>query len=187
MGTTPTQKEIAVFGGGCFWCTEAIFKSLKGIISVVPGYTGGTTTNPTYEQVADGNTGHVESIKIEFDPAVMSYDDLLAVFFNTHDPTSLNRQGNDIGTQYASTIFYVNDAQKATAEKLIGELEAAKAYDRPVVTALKPLGEFYPAEDYHRNYYETHKDQAYCQIVIEPKLEKLQKKFSQLLSSGSSN
>ena len=184
MGTTPTQKEIAVFGGGCFWCTEAIFKSLKGVISVLPGYTGGTSKNPTYEQVSNGNTGHVESIKIEYDPGQISYDDLLAVFFNTHDPTTLNQQGNDIGTQYASAIFYSNAEQKAKAEALIRELTEKKAFDKPVVTVVRPLETFYVAENYHHDYYEAHKDQPYCQIVIAPKLEKLEKKFADLLAKG---
>lgn len=176
-----TTSEIAVFGGGCFWCTEAIFKSLKGVSSVLPGYTGGTTKDPSYEQVSGGNTGHVESIKIEFDPAVISFDDLLAVFFNTHDPTTLNQQGNDVGRQYASAIFYSSEEQKAKAMALIAELNAEKAYDKPVVTAVRPLGEFYPAEDYHRDYYAAHKDAPYCQIVIAPKLEKLEKKFRSLV------
>lgn len=177
--------EVAVFGGGCFWCTEAIFSALKGVKSVLPGYTGGNPPaggkNPTYEQVSEGNTGHVESIKIEFDPNIVSFDDLLAVFFNTHDPTTLNRQGNDVGTQYRSAIFYASEGQKQKAENLINELDTSKAFDKPVVTEVAPLGEFYTAEDYHQKYYESHKDQPYCQIIIAPKLEKLEKKFAELL------
>ncbi len=176
-----SRSEIAVFGGGCFWCTEAIFKSLKGVISVMPGYSGGAIPSPTYEQVSTGNTGHVESIKIEFDPAVISYGDLLAVFFSTHDPTTLNQQGNDVGEQYASTIFYSSEEQKSKAEALINELDDSKAYEKPVVTAVRPLTGFFPAEDYHRDYYESHKDAPYCQLIIEPKLVKLQKRFAELL------
>ncbi|MDE2041228.1 MAG: peptide-methionine (S)-S-oxide reductase MsrA [Patescibacteria group bacterium] len=174
-------RDTAVFGGGCFWCTEAVFSSLKGVISVMPGYTGGRVANPTYEQVCAGATGHIEAIKIEFDPSVISYDDLLAVFFNTHDPTTRDRQGNDVGEQYASAIFYNNESQKAAAETFISDIQSSHAYDKPVVTVVRPLEEFYAAEDYHQKYYETHKDAPYCQIVIEPKLEKLQNRFAQLL------
>jgi peptide-methionine (S)-S-oxide reductase len=179
------KSETAVFGGGCFWCTEAVFKSLKGVTAVDPGYTGGSVHNPTYEQVSNGDTGHVESIRIEFDPALISYDDLLAVFFNTHDPTTMNRQGGDVGPQYASAIFYDGDEQKIKAAALIKELGDSHAYGegKAIVTALKPLGDFYPAEDYHRNFYETHKDSPYCELVIAPKLEKLQKKFAELLKA----
>ncbi len=174
--------QTAVFGGGCFWCTEAIFQSLKGVKSVVSGYTGGKIANPTYEQVSTGNTGHVESIKINFDSSVISYDDLLSVFFNTHDPTTYNRQGADVGTQYRSTIFYSDNNQKIKAENLIKELNSAKAYENPVVTEVLPLGAFYEAEDYHRNYYKNNSSAPYCQIVIAPKLEKLQNRFKNLLA-----
>jgi len=139
--------------------------------------------DPTYEQVSGGNTGHAESLKIKYDPEIISYDDLLAVFFNTHDPTTLNRQGNDVGTQYRSAIFYTNDDQKRKSESLIGELNATKAYDKPIVTEVKPLGEFYEAEDYHKDYYDNHKDAPYCQLMIAPKLEKLQKRFGELLKN----
>lgn len=179
--TTNVGLEIAVFGGGCFWCTEAIFERLKGVKSVMPGYTGGTIENPTYEQVSAGNTGHVESIKIDFDPSIISYDDLLTVFFNTHDPTTLNRQGNDVGTQYRSVVFYSNDTQRAKAEALIKELNDSHAYDKPVVTEVRPLEGFYAAEDYHRKYYDNNASQPYCQLIIAPKLEKLQKRFAELL------
>jgi peptide-methionine (S)-S-oxide reductase len=175
--------EIAVFGGGCFWCTEAIFNSLKGIIKAVPGYAGGKNPNPTYEQVSGGNTGHIESAKIEFDPTKITYDDLLAVFFNTHDPTTPNRQGNDVGSQYQSAIFYTTPEQKQKAEALIAELNSSNAYGASVITEIRPLETFYEAEDYHHKYYEAHKDAPYCQIIIEPKLEKLQKKFAALLKS----
>jgi len=184
MAASTDNTEIAVFGGGCFWCTEAVFNSLKGISSVLPGYTGGTIKNPSYEQVSEGNTGHAEATRIEFDPSVILYDDLLAVFFNTHDPTTLNRQGNDVGTQYRSAIFYTTDEQKQKAEALIKELDEKKAFDKPVVTEVVPFTEFFKAEDYHMKYYESHKDQAYCQIIIAPKLEKLEKKFAELLKTA---
>jgi methionine-S-sulfoxide reductase len=154
---------------------------LKGVKSVMSGYTGGTTTDPDYSKVAAGRTGHAESLKIEFDPSVISYEDLLAVFFNTHDPTTLNRQGHDIGTEYRSAIFYANEDQKSKAEALIKELNDSKAYDKPVVTEVKPLGPFYPAEEYHRDFYKNNKEFPYCQIIIAPKLERLQKKFAELL------
>jgi len=173
--------ETAVFANGCFWCTEAVFTRLKGVQSVIPGYTGGTVPRPTYENVSLGTTGHAEAIKITYDPAVISYDDFLAVFFNTHDPTTLNRQGNDVGIQYRSAIFYNTPEEKEKAEHTIQELNEANAYDRPVVTEVMPLGTFYAAEDYHRNYYALHPDQRYCQLVIEPKLEKLHERFKSLL------
>jgi peptide-methionine (S)-S-oxide reductase len=173
--------KTAVFANGCFWCTEAVFSKLRGVISVKPGYTGGKMENPTYEQVSNGNTGHAEAIQIEFDPAVISYDDILAVFFNTHDPTTLNRQGNDVGTQYRSAIFYADDEQKSKAEALIKELNDTKAYEKPVVTEVVPLTKFYEAEDYHHEYYENNKSAPYCQLVIAPKVEKLQKRFAELL------
>jgi peptide-methionine (S)-S-oxide reductase len=175
------ESKIAVFANGCFWCTEAVFSSLKGVHTVMSGYTGGAVPHPTYEQVSNGNTGHAEAIQIEYDPSVISYDDLLAVFFNTHDPTTVNRQGNDVGTQYRSAIFYADDEQKEKAAELIRELNSTHAYEKTVVTELQPLKEFYPAEEYHREYYASHKDQPYCQLVIAPKLEKLQKKFESLL------
>lgn len=170
-----------MFGGGCFWCTEAIFLSLKGVMSVVPGYTGGNVKNPTYEQVNSGTTGHIESIRIEFDPLVISYDDLLTVFFNTHDPTTPDRQGLDIGPQYRSVIFYLNDKQRAEAEAFIRELNDPKAFVVPVITEVRPMQVFYTAEDYHLKYYENHKDAPYCQLIIEPKMEKLHKRFAELL------
>ncbi|MBU6231155.1 peptide-methionine (S)-S-oxide reductase MsrA [Patescibacteria group bacterium] len=177
------NRRTAVFGGGCFWCTEAVFKSLKGVISVTPGYTGGKTKAPTYEEVAaGGRTGHIEVVKIEYDPAIISYDDLLAVFFNIHDPTTIDRQGNDIGEQYSSAVFYADDEQKRKAEALIKELDEAHAYENKIVTAVRPLAEFFGAEDYHRDFYENHKDSPYCEIVIEPKLEKLRKRFAELVA-----
>jgi len=176
------NREVAVFGGGCFWCTEAVFQSLKGVISVMPGYTGGDTARPTYKQISNGDTGHAECIKITFDPGVISFTDLLAVFFNTHDPTTINRQGADVGTQYRSVIFYTTEDQKHAAEELITELTTAKAYENKIITEVKPSGEFYEAENYHRDYYKNNSSQAYCQLVIAPKLDKLQKRFAQLLA-----
>ena len=155
---------------------------LKGVHKVTSGYAGGTTQNPTYEQVSSGTTGHAEVIKIDFDPSVISFSDLLTVFFNTHDPTTVNRQGADVGTQYRSAIFYSSPEQREVAEKLITELNSSKAYENPVVTEVAPLGEFYEAEEYHKDYYKNNSSQAYCQLVIAPKLEKMQKRFAELLA-----
>ncbi len=173
--------QTAVFAGGCFWCTEAVFLKLRGVSSVVPGYAGGHVENPTYEQVSGGNTGHAEAIKFTFDPEQISYRDLLEVFFATHDPTTLNRQGNDVGPQYRSAIFYANDEQKQLAENIVKELQEAKAYLNPIVTTIEPLGEFYEAEDYHKNYFERNQGQPYCQVVIAPKLKKFKEKFTSLI------
>lgn len=175
------MQETAVFANGCFWCTEAVFSMLKGVSSVLPGYAGGKTLNPTYESVSEGNTGHAEAIEIKYDPSVISYDDLLSVFFNTHDPTTLNRQGNDVGTQYRSAIFYKTPEQEEKARAVINELNTLKAYEKPVVTEVVPLTTFYPAENYHHNYYQNHSNQAYCQLVIAPKLEKMQERFKRLI------
>lgn len=177
------KTATAVFGGGCFWCTEAVFDELRGVQSVVSGYAGGTNKNPTYEQVCSGQTGHAEVIKIEFDPSQVSFRDLMTVFFATHDPTTLNRQGNDSGTQYRSAIFFADDEQKQQAALFIKELETAKAFRSPVVTTLEPLTEFYPAEDYHQKFFANNPFQPYCQYTIPPKLTKLHKQFSQLLKS----
>jgi len=176
-----TDLQIAVFANGCFWCTEAVFKMLKGVSTVVPGYTGGGVAYPTYESVSTGTTGHAEAIKIEYDPSVITYDDLLTVFFNTHNPTTLNRQGNDVGTQYRSAIFYNSDEQKEEAEAFIKQLTDAQAYTEPIVTEMVPLQTFHVAEDYHHDYYAHHEDQRYCTIVIEPKLEKVRQRFAELL------
>ncbi|MBI2099082.1 peptide-methionine (S)-S-oxide reductase MsrA [Candidatus Uhrbacteria bacterium] len=175
--------ETAVFGGGCFWCTEAIFKMLKGVKSVVPGYAGGTMPDPSYEEVSGGVTGHAEAIKIEFDPQAISFNDLLAVFFGTHDPTTLNRQGNDVGEQYRSIILYTAPEQKKLAEDYIKELNESSEDGKPIVTEVKPLEKFYEAEDYHHDYYEKNKDKPYCQVVINPKLKKAKEKFSALLKA----
>jgi peptide-methionine (S)-S-oxide reductase len=173
--------EVAVLGGGCFWCTEAVFKMLRGVSSVLPGYTGGTVPNPTYEQVCNGNTGHAECVKVEFNPAQISYKDILTVYFGSHDPTTVNRQGNDVGTQYRSVIFYTTPKQKEVAEEFIAELNASNAEGKKIVTDLEPLGTFYVAENYHKDYYERNKNAPYCEIIINPKLEKVQKEFSALL------
>lgn len=173
----------AVFGGGCFWCVEAVFDQLRGVHSVISGYAGGTTKNPTYEQVCSGRTGHAEVVKVEFDPTAISLRDLMTVFFSTHDPTTLNRQGNDVGTQYRSTILYADEEQKQEAASFIKELEEAKTFKEPIVTTLEPLTEFYPAEEYHQKYYANNPYQSYCQYMIPPKLSKLKKQFSELLKS----
>lgn len=173
------HTEIAVFAGGCFWCTEAVFERLKGVISVMPGYTGGTVPNPRYEQVCTGRTGHAECLRIQFNPNEISYNDLLTVFFATHDPTSLNRQGADVGTEYRSAIFYTSEEQRHAAQAYINELN--EQLPREVVTELVPLGEFYEAEDYHQQYYENNAFAPYCQFVIEPKLHKLYKNFGEML------
>ena len=179
------QSEIAVFGGGCFWCTEALFKELRGVISAIPGYAGGTKANPTYEQVCSGTTGHAEVIRITFDPAQISYHDLLTVFFATHNPTTRNRQGSDVGTQYRSIILYATEAQKTEAEAFIKTLNTSDPGGNPVVTEVAPLEKFYEAETYHRDYFRSNPDLPYCQIVIEPKVLKLQKEFEVLLKNKS--
>lgn len=176
--------EIAVFGGGCFWCTEAVFQRLKGVISVMPGYAGGTTKDPTYAQVCTGATGHAEVARIEYDPAQISYNDLLTVFFATHDPTTLNRQGPDVGTEYRSIILYATDDQRREAEEFISRLNNSDPRGRPIVTEVRSLTTFYEAENYHREYYRNNSSAPYCQVVIDPKLEKLHKRFDALLKSS---
>lgn len=172
------KLAMATFGNGCFWCTEAIFQQLKGVSGVLPGYTGGKVKNPTYKEVCTGTTGHAEAIQITYDPEVISYRELLDVFFYTHDPTTLNRQGNDIGTQYRSAIFYHDDEQKREAMKILSELTAEKVYEDPIVTEVTAFDVFYVAEDYHKNYYNNNKNQGYCRAVINPKLDKFVKKYS---------
>ena len=170
--TSATRRsEVAVLGVGCFWCAEAIFQRIDGVISVMPGYAGGKVANPTYEQVCTGATGHAECAEITFDPTKVTYAQILATFWHAHDPTSLNRQGADAGTQYRSAIFYVDDAQRQVAEQ--AKAAAQAGFDQPIVTEIVPLKIFYPAEDYHRQYYERHKNASYCQYVIAPKLKKL--------------
>jgi len=172
---------MATFGNGCFWCTEAIFQQLDGVSKVLPGYTGGSIKNPSYKEVCAGTTGHAEAIQITFDPQVISYRELLDVFFYTHDPTTLNRQGNDVGTQYRSAIFYHDASQRSEADKMIAQLTEEKVYDKPVVTEVTPFDVFYEAEDYHKNYYNNNKNQGYCRAVINPKLDKFVKKYKSKL------
>ncbi len=175
------KTETATFAAGCFWCVEEQFKQLEGVLSVTSGYTGGTTENPTYEQVSGGNTNHAEACNIVFDPTIISYKDLLEAFFVAHDPTQLNRQGNDVGTQYRSAVFYHNEEQKQLTEFYIDQLNKEKAYNKPVVTQVAPFKKFYKAEDYHQNYYENNPDQAYCRLVVKPKVDKFRKAFSSKL------
>jgi peptide-methionine (S)-S-oxide reductase len=165
--------EVTTLGGGCFWCTEAVFSQLKGVEKVESGYSGGALENPTYEQVSTGMTGHAEVVQITFDPDVISFKELLEIFFSTHDPTTLNRQGQDVGTQYRSVIFYQDDKQKAVAKQVIKEISEEKIFDRPIVTQLEPFKAFYKAEDYHKDYFKRHPEQSYCGAIIAPKLEKL--------------
>ena len=171
------------FANGCFWCTEAIFARVDGVISVIPGYSGGSIKDPTYEQVCTGTTGHAEVAQVEFDPDIISYEKLLDIFWNTHDPTTLNRQGNDIGTQYRSAIFYHDEQQQQIAEKSKKELDKSPTFNDPIVTEIVPLDKFYPAENYHHQYYENNLNAPYCQYVINPKVAKLQKNYQNKLKS----
>jgi peptide-methionine (S)-S-oxide reductase len=168
-----SEIEIATLANGCFWCSEAIFKRLKGVKSVLPGYSGGVVENPSYDQVCAEKTGHAESIEIQFDPKIIPFERILDIFWHTHDPTTLNRQGNDIGTQYRSAIFYHDEKQKEIAEKSRKELERRGVYKNPIVTEITPFKNFYVAEDYHKNYYDKHQDAPYCNFVIDPKIRKL--------------
>lgn len=171
------KLDTATFGAGCFWCVEAVFQELKGVQSVTSGYAGGTVTNPTYKQVCGGNTGHAEVARVVYDPQVISYDELLEVFWQTHDPTTPNRQGNDVGTQYRSAVFYHNPEQKEKAEFYKKKLNESGAFPGPVVTTIEEMKEFYPAEDYHQNYYIDNASQPYCTFVIGPKMDKFRKAF----------
>lgn len=177
------SSGIIAFGGGCFWCTEAVFLEIKGVLNATPGYAGGALENPTYERVSTGTTGHAEVIQIEYDPAVVPFEKLLEVFFTAHDPTQSNRQGNDVGTQYRSIILYATEGQKEAAEKMIKELNESGKYQKPIVTEVVPLTKFYPAEEYHRDYYRNHPDLAYSEIVIAPKLEKVRREYAELLKN----
>jgi peptide-methionine (S)-S-oxide reductase len=179
--TNSQANEVITVGGGCFWCTEAVFEQLKGVETVESGYSGGTVPNPTYEQVSTGDTGHAEVSQITFDPGVVSLKVILEVFFTVHDPTTLDRQGNDVGTQYRSVIFYRNDEQKAVAKQVIKEIAAAKIWDGQIVTQLSPFKAFYKAEDYHQEYFKLHGRQPYCQMVIAPKVAKFREHFRSLL------
>lgn len=174
---TNNKYETATFGTGCFWCTETIFEKLKGVESAVSGYSGGTKENPTYKEVCTGNTGHAEVIQVTYDPSIISFKDLLEVFWKTHDPTTLNRQGEDVGTQYRSAIFYHTDEQKKLAEEYIAKLKSAKVFKDPIVTEITKFKNFFPAENYHQDYYEQNKSQPYCSFVITPKVEKFKKVF----------
>jgi len=176
------SSEVAVFGGGCFWCTEAVFQMLKGIIAVEPGYAGGTTQNPTYEEVCNGRSGHAEVIQVTYDPKVIAYTDLLAVFFGTHDPTTVNRQGHDVGTQYRSIILTSSADQQQEAQKFVKELNASNSHGAPIVTEVRRLDEFFPAEGYHHSYYQNNQNNGYCQSVINPKLQKAKERFKELLA-----
>lgn len=178
------NKEILVLGGGCFWCTEAVFKMLRGVTSVLPGYAGGTKENPTYNEVCAGTTGHAEVVQIEYDPALIKPEDLLTVFFGSHDPTTLNQQGNDVGTQYRSVIFYTTDTQKVAALKFIKEINDSNSMGKPVVTDVEPLTKFYEAEDYHKDYFARNPGNPYCEVIINPKLEKVQAKYAALLANN---
>jgi peptide-methionine (S)-S-oxide reductase len=172
--------EQAVLGGGCFWCVEAMFKELRGVSSVASGYAGGHSDNPSYEKMHMEDTGHAEVIQIMFDPSIITYRELLEIFFTVHDPTTLNRQGNDVGAEYRSIILYADDAQQKTAEDVIKNF-ATELWDNPIVTEIKPLEKFWPAEDYHQNFFERNPEQAYCQVIINPKLAKFRQKFAEKL------
>ena len=173
--------KTAVFGGGCFWCTEAVFQMLKGVEKVEPGYAGGKMENPSYEAVSGGGTGHAEVIRVTYDPAIISYEDLLTVFFGSHDPTTPNRQGADVGEQYRSVILYESEEDKATADKISKEIQESLKDGSRVVTQIVPLGKFFPAEEYHKDYYKNNASAPYCQLIIEPKIEKVRKRFSELV------
>lgn len=176
--------ETAILAGGCFWCVETIFQDIKGVEKVESGYSGGTVKNPSYQEVCTGNTGHAEAIKITFDSTVLSFEKLLIVFFHVHNPTTLNKQGADVGTQYRSAIFYMNDDQKKTAEKVIADITASKLWDDPIVTVVTKFDNFYKAEDYHQDYYNNNPNQGYCSYVIAPKVKKFYKEFPELLKEN---
>lgn len=178
---TQPNLDMLTLGGGCYWCIEAVFQNIKGVQSVASGYSGGKTMHPTYEEVCSGTTGHAEVVQIKYDTNLCSLQELLKVFFTVHDPTTLNRQGADIGTQYRSVIFYNNEIQKKVALSIIEALNKAKVYPQPIVTSLEPFTKFYIAEEYHQNYYNNNKDKPYCQMVIQPKLDKFEKVFSHLI------
>jgi peptide-methionine (S)-S-oxide reductase len=179
-----TNTQVATFGAGCFWCVEAVFQNLKGVVSVASGYAGGHVKNPTYEQVCTDTTGHAEVCQITYNPDEISYSELLEVFWKTHDPTTLNRQGNDVGTQYRSVIFFHDDEQRKMAEKIKKELDSSGAFDAPIVTEIQPYTTFYKAENYHQNYFIEHGSQPYCTLVIRPKVEKFKKVFKEKLNKA---
>ena len=177
------QTETIVLGGGCFWCTEAVFDRVQGVLDVESGYSNGETVRPTYEQVCTGRTGHAEVIKVDFDPAQITLREILEIFFVVHDPTTLNRQGNDVGTQYRSGIYYSSEAQKQVAEEVIREITESRTYRSPIVTEVRPLANYSTAEDYHQDYFLNHPDQGYCAFVVGPKVEKFQKTFASRLKA----
>ncbi len=177
------MQEITTLGGGCFWCLEAVYDQLKGVVDVVSGYAGGHVVNPTYKQVCTGTTGHAEVVQVTFDPTVISFKEILTVFFSIHDPTTLNRQGADVGPQYRSVVFYHSDEQKAITEQVIAELTAMRLWDNPIVTQIAPMDTFYPAEDYHQEYFARNPYQGYCQMVIAPKVAKFRKQFLEQLKA----
>ena len=179
--TPSASSEVATLAGGCFWCIEAVYQEIDGVESVVPGYTGGSSINPTYERVSIGKSGHAEAVQVTFDPAKISYREILEIFFSVHDPTTLNRQGADVGTQYRSAIFYHSDNQKTISQEVMKELDKARLWERPMVTQVAPISKFYPAEDYHRDYFKKHPEQAYCQAVISPKVNKLRRQWAKRL------
>jgi peptide-methionine (S)-S-oxide reductase len=178
------SQESATLGGGCFWCLEAVYQQMEGVTSVVSGYMGGQVENPTYQQVCTGATGHVEVVRVTFDPELTSYREILEVFFAIHDPTSFDLQGNDAGPQYRSVIFYHDDAQRAVAEQTIRDLNAEEIWDKPIVTEVRPAAAWYPAEDYHQNYFRSHPAQPYCAFVVAPKVRKFREKFTARLRKG---
>ncbi len=176
--------EVAILAGGCFWCIEAVFREINGVENVVSGYTGGTIVNPTYQRVCAGGTGHAEAVQISFNPSKISYREILEIFFSIHDPTTLNRQGADVGTQYRSAIFYHGDEQKTIADTVIKELDKAKLWEKPIVTQIVPLDKFYAAEDYHQEYFSRNPEQAYCQMVISPKVNKFRQQWTKRLKKS---
>jgi peptide-methionine (S)-S-oxide reductase len=184
MTDNKSNLETATLGNGCFWCTEAVFQQLKGVVSVTSGYSGGEIENPTYKQVCAGTTGHAECLNIEYDPSIISFEDLLEVFWKTHDPTTLNRQGNDVGTQYRSVVFYHTEEQKAIAAKYKEQLNKSGSFPNPIVTTLEPFVKFYKAEDYHQNYFNENGDAPYCKFVVRPKVEKFEKLFKDKIKSN---
>lgn len=182
-----TNLETATLAGGCFWCIETIFNDLKGVDKVISGYSGGTTKNPSYEQVSSGNTGHAEVVQITYDPSIIGYDKLLEIFFHIHNPTTMNRQGADVGSQYRSAIFYRNDDEKKTAEEVIKKIAGSGLWNDEIVTEVTMLDEFYSAEDYHQDYYKNNKDKSYCSLVIAPKVRKFYKEYKDLIKESAVN
>ncbi len=182
--TSEGQIEVVTLGGGCFWCTEAVFSEIRGVIKVESGYSGGHNTNPTYSEVSTGETGHVEVVQVRFDPSIISFREILEIFFSTHDPTTLDRQGPDTGSQYRSVIFYHSDEQKEISEEVIAELSERKIWSSPIVTKVESFRTFYEAEEYHNNYFKKHPEQAYCRLIIDPKIVKLRRKYKEKLKEN---